>query len=371
MKIAILNAEAGGNKGAEAMLEVLILELSKRIPEAELFLEYSSKLDYYKNIFLPRFDNNKVTLMRFTPKNFFNPFDIDIDQIDFAIDIGGISFHDGSIRASIRNFIRFLPFVKSRGKLIFFTQDFGPSRKLLNKFLAKIVLSRSLGIFTRSHISKQEVIKNFKIKPVKVFGPFPDSTLIFQPKIQENIDFGIDNQYVVFSPSAIMYSKYGKDYIDFFVELYKNLSKRYTILLLVHNFTLNDQNSDNEVCLMLKELCLQALLFNENVSTSFFKNILKKARFSVSSRYHVVVGSVSQNIPSLAIGWNPKYESFLNLYNKTNWNLKFNANLLNECMECINLIESNVHFEEIELKNKELKKLVNDSFENLQKLISK
>ena len=57
MNIAILNAEAGGNKGAEAMLEVLIIKLLNKYPSVILYLEVSGKEKYYNEIFLKRFQN--------------------------------------------------------------------------------------------------------------------------------------------------------------------------------------------------------------------------------------------------------------------------------------------------------------------------
>ena len=39
------------------MLEVLIIELLKNIPDVKLFLEVGGKQAYYKTVFLKRFDN--------------------------------------------------------------------------------------------------------------------------------------------------------------------------------------------------------------------------------------------------------------------------------------------------------------------------
>ena len=73
MNIAILNAEAGGNKGAEAMLEVLIIKLLNKYPSVILYLEVSGKEKYYNEIFLKRFQNKNIKILLFTPKKeFFN-----------------------------------------------------------------------------------------------------------------------------------------------------------------------------------------------------------------------------------------------------------------------------------------------------------
>lgn len=336
MNIAILNAEAGGNKGAEAMLEVLILKTLEEFPHAKLYLEVGSKVKYYNEVFLSRFNNKEIQLLHFTPKNFLKPYNINLKNIDCAIDIGGINFHGGSLRGTFRNLVRFLPFINNKVKLIFFTQDIGPSEKKLNTLIGRYILSKANAVFTRSETSFQQVVNSFRIKKEKVFGPFPDTTLVYKPNDVFVSEMLTDKEYVVLTPSAIMYSKHGQEYSKLFIDLFYKLSPKYKILILVHNFSLNIGSTDTFVCSELHKMCPGSIFINENMSTGVLKSILFKAKFSISSRYHVVVGSISQDVPSIAIGWNPKYESFLKLYNKENWNIDFSSNSLKEIDELIN-----------------------------------
>jgi polysaccharide pyruvyl transferase WcaK-like protein len=339
MNIAILNAEAGGNKGAEAMLEVLIIKLLEEFPAAHLYLEIGTRAKYYNDVFLKRFNSGNIHLLYFNPKKVFAPYHsegLDIKKIHCAIDIGGINFHDGSTR--------------------------GPAKKRINKIIGKFILSKAAGIFTRSEKSLDQVLSNFKIDASNIFGPFPDTTLLYQPHDQYNSTLLKEKEYVVFTPSAIMYAKYGDEYIDLFSKLYEYLMPQYKIVILVHNFTMNMGSSDEIICKRLSELCPQALLINENIATGELKSILKNAKFSISSRYHVVVGSISQNVPSVAIGWNPKYESFLKLYGKQNWNIEFGNRAFVEITNLIDDKKFNASEEELKLRNIELKKDVSRSF---------
>ena len=360
MNIAILNAEAGGNKGAEAMLEVLIIKLLNKYPSVILYLEVSGKEKYYNEIFLKRFQNKNIKILLFTPKKIFNPYSLDIKLIDCAIDIGGINFHGGFNRGTFRNLIRIFPFIKRKKKLIFFTQDIGPSEKKINTIIGKFILSKSSGVFTRSETSFNQVINHFKIDKSKVLGPFPDSTLLYKPS--DVYDGNLSDNYLVLSPSAIMFAKHGSKYIDLFVKINNRLKDKYQIVILVHNFTLNFNNSDKEVCLNLHKLCPSSILIDKNISTGKLKNILSNSRFSISSRYHVVVGSISQDIPSIAIGWNPKYESFLKLYDKISWNIDFSNSAfkqINSLLENDDFISSKNKFKK---RNDVLKDKVLESF---------
>ena len=370
MNIAIINAEAGGNKGAEAMLEILILKLSESKKDITLFLEISSKESYYVDVFLKRFPQIKIVLLRFSPKNIFNPYDQDLKLIDIAIDIGGINFHDNiSLKGNIRNCLRFGSFLLNKTKLIFFTQDTGPVKKPINKFIAKYILSKSIAIFSRSLISYTELSENIKIDKRKIFGPYPDSTLAFKANDEIPKEIRVKDNYIVLCPSSIMFHKYGDNYNNLFVDLYNKYKGDYEILILVHNFTDNFDSSDSKVSALIKKSCPGAILINNNISAGQLKVLLKKASFAVTSRYHVLVGSVSQNIPSIALGWNPKYLSFLKLYDKQSWNVEFNEKSFEIITNQISEMDIDSEMKSLSSSNVSLIGQCNESFEKLLMLI--
>jgi len=372
MKILILNAEAGGNKGAEAMLETLILKLSENFTKKiTLVLEVASNFSYYENIFLKRFNNENVSfeLISFKPKKLLFPYGNGLDGISVAVDIGGINFHDGSKKAHLRNLVRFRPIIKRNIKLIFFTQDIGPSSQLFTKIIGSYILKKAIAVFTRSQKSYDSATNYFKVDKDKVLGPFPDATFLYSPNDNSVFEAKTTN-YIVLSPSAIMYVKHGEEYLNLFVNLYKELSKEYEVIGLVHNFTKNDGSSD---AFVLKEINNRLEgdmnIINENVSTGELKAFLNNSKFIISSRYHVVVGAVTKNVPGIAIGWNPKYESFLGLYNKTEWNIDFNSTSFEKILFQLNnsLFKESGQF--LKERNKELKKDVQSSYDKLFKLI--
>lgn len=368
MNIAIISAEAGGNKGAEAMLEVLLYELLKEFPQADIFLEFTNNQDYYENTFLKGFPNSRVSLLPFRPKNFIFPYSNMSYGIDIAIDIGGINFAGNSNVGVLRSFFRYFPFLIKRKKLIFFTQDLGPAKNTATKILGSLVLKYSTAHFSRSLQSYNQAHKVFKLTESKMYGPYPDSTLLFSPNPDIEL-LKIGKEYVIFSPSAIMFKKHGQKYLDFFLDLYIKLKYKYTVVILVHNFTKNFSNTDEQVCGELKKVCEDAIMVNRNAPSSILKRFIGGAKFTISSRYHVVVGSISQNVPSIAIGWNPKYLSYLKLYNREDWNFDFekvNVEDLYNFISSDNFVNSK---DELNAINLELKKQVRESFVKLFQLI--
>ncbi|GHY51470.1 Polysaccharide pyruvyl transferase [Vibrio cholerae] len=368
-KIIIVNAQPGGNKGAEAMLETVLTKLYDTYSEKyDFYLEALSESTAYEK-FKSRLGLN-FNYCLFKPKNIRRPYDIDIKNGDCVIDIGGINYHDKSLKANIRNYIRHSFFIRYNAKLIFYTQDFGPCEKFTTKLLAKSIYNSAYGVFMRSDASL-DMIKNVIKKDNIVYGPFPDCTLLLKPS---DFDSELDSPYFVVSPSAIMYNTHGESYLECLFKTICSLKGRLRPVLLVHNFTANGENSDEGVTKSLYQKCQK-----ENIKCDFIcdesspaklKSILKNAEFTISSRYHVVVGSLSSGTPSIAVGWSHKYQEFLRLYNLTKLNLEFSTSLDKEILALVDSLEAEICKDiEINSCNEKLKGRVSESFECLSRLI--
>lgn len=309
MKVMIVGAYPSGNKGGEAMLEVVTQNLISRIPRLSFLLEMISAKEDYSTFEKKGY---KFELTKFTAKNIISPYDSSLKNIDIVIDIGGLVYTDKSIRDNLRSFVKHFALIVRRKKIIFFTQDFGPANKLHTKVLGGFVMRRAARIFARSSFSIEVLEKNFKVGKKNIIGPIPDSTLILKDDDTPNLVNDVN--YVVISPSAIMFNKYGQEYLKFVSSIISLVSKKHKVYLLVHSFTNNGKISDQDVVLKLQDMNRDVIVINENVSALILKNFLSNAKYVISSRYHVIVGAMSSNVPAIAIGWNPKYESFLKLY---------------------------------------------------------
>ena len=230
IKIAIVNAIYGGNKGAEAMLLALIDNLKNNYENIVIYNEIEERSDDIMEVietFKTEFSDEKckIYLYKFTPRETFKNILLgyysgsEKVNADFVIDIGGLSFHDASPRGSLRTYLKHLPFIVRRTKRIFFTQDFGPIKTKFNKCFALGTLKNAHSIFTRSEKSKQALIKNLKLSEKKIYGPFPDSTITLNPEnyIEQEIDRL--KPFFLISPSIVMYNKYGDKYIEYFNNL--------------------------------------------------------------------------------------------------------------------------------------------------------
>ncbi|MCW8832553.1 MAG: polysaccharide pyruvyl transferase family protein [Colwellia sp.] len=368
-KIFIVNAQPGGNKGAEAMLETVVHKVNEIT--GNIYIETLDDRDVYDQ-FIQRMGGS-IDKTRFRPKNILSPYDVDVSAEDIVIDIGGINYHDKSLKANIRNFIRHSYFLRKKAKLIFFTQDFGPARKLITKTMVNIVYRQASAIFMRSEQSKAFLEKVIGEKET-ILGPYPDCTLIL-----DAVDFnGFDKlpeNYFVLAPSAIMYNQYGEEYIDEFVNTAEKLSVHSTPLILVHNFTSNGASSDFGICKKLHEKILaksiECYFVSEDRKPSELKSILKGAKFSITSRYHVLVGSMSSGTPSFAIGWSHKYKEFMSLYNLEVNIVKFESDFSQEIIDKALAVMDNADQKEKILEiNTSLKNRIQCSFSKLIKYLN-
>ncbi|WP_253658657.1 MULTISPECIES: polysaccharide pyruvyl transferase family protein [unclassified Vibrio] len=369
-KIFVLNAQPGGNKGAEAMLETVLHFLTENFQNYKILVESLNDSPAYE-AFKNR-TNFDIEFIRFSPKNFLSPYEVTVSDVDIAIDIGGINYHDKSIKANLRNYIRHSFFIRNRARLIFFTQDFGPCEKLTTKIFAKLIYRKAEAIFMRSKKSRELLTQT--IRSNHIYGPYPDCTLLMKPEENSRI---IEEDYFVVSPSAIMYNEYGYEYLSKLADSIVDINAKSIVpVFLVHNFTSNGETSDKEVTSKLFKLCenkgVKGILKNEELSPAQLKQILNGSLFSLTSRYHVVVGSFSCNTPSISIGWSHKYQEFMDLYNCKHLNLNYGGTLSESVLDAVNELTSNNFFnEEIKAKNNLLKNRAEMSFECLKKTIDK
>lgn len=313
-KIFITGAHLGGNKGAEAMLEVLLDELITKSKINEVYDIYVERLanishDYYSK-FSQRY-NNLICYFTFNPKNIFKPYSCVLSSNDIMIDIGGISYtSSSSFKDNLRNFIRHSFFIFGRSRTILFTQDYGPVNGLKLIF-PRLIMSRCNYIFVRSNTSYKNLME-LKCK-LNIKGIFPDFTIKLKPTRETNFA----TPYFVVVPSAILFNRHGVKYLKLLEEFIKVIPKKYSVIIMSHNFSKNGETSDVEICSVLHnqvKVFRDVELVDNPYTADVFKGILSDASGIITSRYHAAVAGLTSGVPVLTIGWNSKYYELMKLY---------------------------------------------------------
>lgn len=370
-KLFLINAHPGGNLGAEAMLTVLLKALyndSEIASKFDFVIEEVSESAVTQQ-FLET-SNISAAITTFSPRKVFMCYSLEAKAGDVVIDIGGISYQGASIRSNLRNFIRHHFFLRRYVKIFFFTQDFGPPTGILTKFFAKIIMRQAQAIFVRSQRSKVLLESVIGVSP-KIIGPYPDVTFRFRCE-EEVVPTQKYDLAVV--PSAILFNQYEDRYLNALEFVIRNFQDGKKIIILTHNFTSNGSSSDTQVVAMLKSR-LSDLEYVDSIehrmSAIAMKAVIGQASFVVTSRYHALVGALSQSIPAVALGWSHKYEELLGIYGLEDASLPAelwleNANYI---LRKINELLCGSVVQRLKARNRENIELVDESIESMKTLV--
>ena len=399
MNIVINGASLTGNKGASAMCITLINSLNRKYsnniniallspkPEldAELASEFGIKIFPYRSVLRKSIPNALVKkLFRFR----IIKDDTVLDAYEWAsciIDIHGINFSDSdhltstAIIPSAQIFLAKIlkkPFIK-------FTQSFGPMKRISIRIFARLFLPMAKKLFPRESDAFNE-LKSLKLKNVD--NHYVDSAFLLQPELPNDFNY-IDNKKirVAFIPNAILLSK-SHNYKEACIRLLNNIielnchpvvvmhySKPSTDTILLDASSNNDYKLINEIISECNNpSSIEA--YTDEYTPSELKGIIGTCDISVPSRYHALVASVSQSLPSFCIGWAGKYQGLLSRVGLEDYafsvDIKGNFDISNINESFIIFLENyKNNLLDISEKTKKLKENSIDSFNMLFKII--
>ncbi len=325
MNLLLFNAEFGGNKGAEAMLLTVLQWLQEKEFQGTVYLErskFTSPETIGKGMMALGPLSYSWDWFEFIPAHVikyvlsgYRDARGNIIPIDMAVDLGGLAFHDATIRGCLRTLFRFLPLRIRSVPYSFFIQDFGPMKKKWTRLMAALTLQGADKIFVRSAFSRRQLL-DMKGLEEKILGPYPDMTLRLKGnRVSEKLP--LPEHYVVVCPSIIPYLREGDSYLCLLKDLCGKARKHYPLVILVHTFQSGNGNSDSTVARKLLDQLQDndvVQLLDENLDARILKGVISSAELVISSRFHALVAALSCGVPALGIGWNPKYDELFSLY---------------------------------------------------------
>lgn len=340
MKIVLTGASLTGNKGASAMCLTVIDLLKKRYknnidiailsprPEHDIVLakELDLKIYTYKSV-LRKSIPNAITKILFKWAPLKNDTVLDAyEWADYIIDIHGINFSDSDTLTSTAIIPSAQIFLAALLKkpLIKFTQTFGPMKRVSIKIFARLFLPLAKALFPREKTAFVE-LKSLKLK--NVMNDCVDSAFLLAPQLPNNIQIKITEKIrVAFIPNAILLSK-SNNYKEACISLLNKIIEQNCHPVIIMHYSkpssdeaLLDMSSNNDYKLINEILSASnkpdlVEAYVDEYSPSELKGIIGTCDVSIPSRYHALVASISQSIPSFCIGWAGKYEGLLERVN--------------------------------------------------------
>ncbi len=235
-----------------------------------------------------------------------------LNEIDGVLDCSGFQFSDqwGSLawRLHRRRKAMYERVKKLGKKLVLLPQTFGPFEKKKSRALFSKILACADLIFAREEISYQHLLDlGCQASRIKIA---PDFTNILEAESPEQRSDWSSRVCIV--PNRRMIDKtpseVSKNYLPFMAACIRKLFQRG-----LNPFVLVHEAKDISLALSLQDRIGRelAIVDEDPVRT---KGILGSSFAVVGSRYHALVGALSQGVPSLGTSWAHKYGTLFEEY---------------------------------------------------------
>ena len=232
-------------------------------------------------------------------------------EVETIFDASGFSYGDQWGNSFIADLLHYTKKCHLEGKkTILLPQAFGPFNHPDNYENMKKAIEYSDLIYARDKQS-YNYLQNLVGKSSKIRSS-PDFTILVDgiPPMRNSLDFG---KIACIVPNARMIDKTKtsnkESYLNFLHKSCEYLSRNnYEIFIIIH------ENGDY---LLGKELITNPKFSAKIISESdprIIKGVIGRSSLLIGSRYHALVSSLSQGIPTIGTSWSHKYDALFEDY---------------------------------------------------------
>lgn len=403
--VGITATDFAGNKGAAAMLQAIIknvsheckdvdyklfsvypnediqqspyenLEVVSCKPEEIIFIAFPLAIIYYLFKWLKPIKN--LLLKNKILKGFY--------ECDFVVDAAGISYVDS--RGFIMNTYNFIctatPLLVGKD-VIKFSQAMGTFNTFWNKLWAKLVLPKVDKICARGKVTEKHLqelgLENVELCADGAFSMKDDQEATEYVNALVNSDDFYSNEVIGLSISSVVddyCNKNGIDYVRIMTKFINYLNNKGYGVLIIANAArkgkIKAKNNDLVVCQKVydqianKHLCRW---YPEEFTPEIIRDFISKTKILVASRFHAMIGALEKKVPVLLIGWSHKYKEVLDMFEIGNYATDYKKLDLNNLIKEFERLED----EYSDVKNKiakNLPKVKESSYKNIEIIVNK
>lgn len=306
------NLLPSGNKGDELMLRVTTAKLRSMLPHSSLAVAPGvspfegrcqlglRQLLWPKNPFRLSGNIGYFVLNRYRQQLGL----VSEDDISAVVNFQGYRYADmGAVETALDAKIARARARRSV-KHIFLPQAFGPfSSRAVQQDARQLFQGASL-LFARDPYSQKHLIE--LLGSEAKIALFPDITIGTPGETSDRI---LPKDFVVVVPNHWMLHRAGEEaknaYLAFLKHSIEISSQQgFEIVILNHSPDL-DTPLAKQLLEWSGETTIQSI---EETNALRLKGIIAKARYLIGSRYHAIVGALSQNVPAIGTSWSEKYQ---------------------------------------------------------------
>lgn len=358
MKYAVIGSALSGNKGAAAMLESGVQQLSERDPEARFVLlsmypRSDAQQNEYRNMTvldasplrLGVLINGAALLHRLLPplRKAIQDAVPEVKALataDVLLDQGGITFVDGRGKFLVYNVASILPALFVGTPVVKCAQAMGPFREPANRYAAKALLPRMAAIVSRGAVT-HEHLDELGLTNVTEGADLAftlDVTEQDAARAREAVDtsFFDGGDVVGVSPSAVLRKgaeARGEDYVGEVARLVDHITGELgrPVFLVAHSARGNTDKTHNNDLPLCREIYARlqdtskVLFVDAELGSQGLRYLIGRCDLFVASRFHAMVSSLATGVPTLVIGWSHKYREVLDMFGLAEWALGHDA----------------------------------------------
>lgn len=303
------------NKGAELMLHAVVQQLSKRYPDAKLTMapiyggaddtfDRMKALNLYPKAWMWRHGINFEKFTYFMPRRLLKLYGlISTKDIDVIIDAAGFCYSDQwGVSTSKELALSSKKWKKDGKKIIMLPQAFGPfeDHKTI-KYVKEWAKNADL-IFPRE-IDSYRYLTDICGEQDKI-KIYPDFTNLVEGTLPKNYDNS--DKRIALIPNYRMIDKTEKHNADAYLPFMISCAK-YLVSKNLKPFVLVHEGDDDRMLAESISKAAGGIPIIKESNPLHIKGILGSCDATIGSRFHGLVSSLSQGVPSLATGWSHKY----------------------------------------------------------------
>ncbi len=299
------------NKGAELMLAAIRLHFWEVDPELRLvvttnFGGVEKRRHYGLGTRLDRHNSRRsFMMMKFMPARFRAILGKAVEaDIDAVIDASGFAFGDQCGPHRVEAFARDVRRWKRQGKrVILLPQALGPFDDPRVRAAFRVVIEKSDLIYARDEISFEAT--RILVDSASHVRLAPDCTIPVKGRIAEQ--WRNEKQLALIVPNQRMIEKTSEAAAQRYLPFLVRCIERLRALGLSPCLLLHDAKADEPLVAPLLSLLQDRIRVLTSDDPVELKGILGRAEVVIASRFHALVGALSQAVPCLATGWSHKY----------------------------------------------------------------
>ena len=325
------------NKGAYLMLKAILTKVRERYPQATIVAELGYGLNNkelasqgMKQKFRKNGTSKKERVIRFFPQPLRKALGIiTTADVDVVLEGSGFAYGDDWEVAKInKRLVQELAIYKTnKAKVILLPQAFGPFRKLeTQESLTKITTQADL-IFARDTVSLDHLTRTFGAKGS--ISQAPDFTNLLKPTKADYVTQPYENGVLVI-PNFKMNTLQGQDVTELYLQF---LQKTVAFFQQANEkvFFLNHERElDQAIAQAVNQRLTTPIEIIQLEDPLHIKAVIGVAKIVVTSRFHGLVSSLSQAVPTLCTSWSHKYHMLMQEYEQGDYLLDIRQTQDNE-----------------------------------------